>query len=345
MSRDLERRILEYLKEKPGTVDELQEELEVEKQRITGKIDVLSEKDLIKTHKIGRSTACIFNEDADLPTKDSEKPRKTEKKPDETTSKEEDKDRSSKKKGPKTIGIVSGKGGVGKTVVTVNIGAALLELDEKAIVMDADTEMSNLGLHLGMYTYPNSLKEVVNKGIHIMSAIHVDKESGLRVLPTSLSADPLEKEVHEAINMIPEDYTLLIDSPPGYKRPIERVIEVSDELVFVTAPEIPAITDTFKLSEEARKMDKKILGAVVNMYSSHKKHLSVDEVEEALDMPVIGTVEKTDLVQRSIFEGTPVVTYKPHARISRSFKKIASDITGKEYEESFLQRIRGVFSW
>ncbi len=340
MPKDLEGRILEELKRDPATVDDLSQEVDSTKSRIVDALELLREKHEIRTYKIGRSTVCMINEDSEsIEDKPSE-----EEGSDEERTGGIDYESSLENERPKTIGIVSGKGGVGKTAVTVNLGAALLEQDEKTIVMDADTEMSNLGLHLGMYTYPNPLEEVVKKDVHIMSAMHVDKESGLRVLPTSLSADPVNEDVHKALGMIPDDYTVLIDSPPGYKRPIERVMKVSDELIFVTAPEIPAVTDTFKLSEEARKMDKRVIGAVVNMYSSPKQHLSADEVSEALEMPVIGTVEKTDLIQKSIFEGTPVVTHKPYASVSRSFKKIASDISGKEYKESFIERLRGVIS-
>lgn len=243
--------------------------------------------------------------------------------------------------GPRTIGIVSGKGGVGKTVVTLNLGAALMDLGENVIVMDSDAEMPNVGLQLGMYTYPTSLKQVVEQDVHIMSAMHVDKDSGLRVIPTSLSKEPVQEHVEQAIQMIPDEYIVLIDSPPGFDRPLERVIDTCDELIFVTTPEIPSVTDTYKLVQEAKQRGKKVLGAVVNMYSSPKKHLSVAEVEKSLEMPVLGVVDHSKVVQRSIFDTQPAVSMKPHAKPSREFKQIAADLTGKEYEPSLFDRIRG----
>lgn len=243
--------------------------------------------------------------------------------------------------GPRTIGVVSGKGGVGKTVVTLNLGAAMRDLGEKVIVLDSDAEMPNVGLQLGITTYPTPLSEVVEQDVHIMSAMHVDTDSGLRVIPTSLRAESVQEDVEEAINMIPDEYTVLIDSPPGYERPLGRVIETCDELLFVTTPEIPSVTDTYKLYQEAKERGKEAVGVVINMHGSHDYHLSKKEVEAALELPVLGVIDHSKVIPSSIFENQPAVTYKPYAKPSRSFKRIASDMTGRHYEESLLDRVRG----
>lgn len=249
---------------------------------------------------------------------------------------------SSRSDGPRTIGIVSGKGGVGKTVVTLNLGAAMMDMGESVIVMDSDAEMPNVGLHLGMYTYPTSLAQVVEQDVHIMSAMHVDKDSGLRVIPTAISAEPRTEDVKEALQQIPEEYIVLIDSPPGYERPVERVIETCDELIFVTTPEIPSVTDTYKLYKEAEKRGKKVLGVVINQYSSPKKHLSVKEVEKSLELPVLGVINESKVIQQSIFDNQPAVSWKPNAKPSRSFKQIAADLTGNSYEASLMDRVKGL---
>lgn len=244
--------------------------------------------------------------------------------------------------GPRTIGIVSGKGGVGKTVVTLNLGAAMMDLGENVIVIDSDAEMPNVGLHLGMYTPPTSLQQVVEQDMHIMSAMHVDKDSGLRVIPTALGRESVQAHVDTAIDMLPDEYHVLIDSPPGMERPVQRVIETCDDLIFVTVPEIPAVTDTYKLYQEAQDRGKNVLGCVVNMYSSPKKHLSVAEVEKTLEMPVMGVIEHSKLIKQSIFDTQPAVSMNPHAKPSRAFKEIAADVTGNRYDPSLLDRVRGL---
>ncbi len=351
MGEDLGDRILESLEEKPRSISEIARELDEEKYQVAKKIEALADEGSINTHKIGRSTACILAEDDDmdeeeeglaLGEEDFSVPESGDMDLDYDPFDEEPGRETGREGMPRTIGIVSGKGGVGKTVVTLNLGAAMMDLGEKVIVMDADAEMPNLGIHLGVHTYPTSLKQVVEQDVHIMSALHVDKDSGLRVLPTSISAEPVDGDVAEAIGMIPDDYTVLLDSPPGYERPVKRVIETCDELIFVTSPEIPALADTYKLYQEARDRGKNALGVVVNMYDSPKKHLSVKEVEKALELPVLGVIPESSHVPKSIMDSQPIVSMKPNAKVSREFKKVAADITGRNYRETFLDRVKGL---
>jgi MinD-like ATPase involved in chromosome partitioning or flagellar assembly len=411
MGENLDARILQCLEEKPMSISEIARELDEKKYEISKRIDVLEENDHIKTHKIGRSTACLLNEEQDHdgqvrqeqddhPPDDYPEENKTEPEiqppappdqeqtdiqtstqpqvmtslvdptpltntagqgqnpsltqlttpqpdhatlaPDNQAAAQQEQGQARPHTGPRTIGIVSGKGGVGKTVVTLNLGAAMQEFDENVIVMDADAEMSNLGIQLGIQTYPTSLTSVVEQDAHIMSAMHIDKDSGLRLIPTSLAAESVEEDVSKAFDKIPNDYIVLVDSPPGFERPIKRVIDTCDELIFVTTPEVPAVTDTYKLYKEAQRQGKDILGVIINMYSSPKKHLSVKEVEEAVEMPVLGVINESGVVQKSILDNKPAVTAEPHSKFARSVKEIAAELTGNEYKVSLLDRVRGL---
>lgn len=340
---NLQERILHSLEEKPRSISEIARVLEEEKYEVSKKIDLLDEQGDINTHKVGRSTVCILpQERVERAVEDEEEDEASELESAEASVVEEKvQEELGDMRKPRTIGIVSGKGGVGKTVVTLNLGAAMMEFGEKVIVMDADAEMPNLGIHLGIHTTPTSLRQVVEQDVHIMSAMHIDKDSGLRVIPTSLSSEPFEGDIEEALSKIPEEYTVLLDSPPGFERPMERVIQTCDELLFVTAPEIPALSDTYRLYREAVKEGKSVLGVVVNMYDDPKDHLSIKEVEQALELPVIGVIPKHNHIPRSILENQPVVSFKPFSKPSREFKKIASDITGYPYEETLADRIKG----
>ena len=85
------------------------------------------------------------------------------------------------------IGVVSGKGGGGKTVTTINLSAALMGFGKNVIAIDADVKMSGLGLQLGMYYFPVTLNDVLgNRGtIHESLYIH---SSGLRIIPANANA-------------------------------------------------------------------------------------------------------------------------------------------------------------
>ncbi len=347
----IEERILTSLEEKPRSISEIARELDEEKYQVSKKIELLDERGQINTHKVGRSTVCILADGASSGAagdrREAEEVDERVQNEAETASAEDSSAREDVNEElgelarPRTIGIVSGKGGVGKTVVTLNLGVAMMEFGEKVIVMDADAEMPNLGIHLGMHTTPTSLQQVVEQDVHIMSAMHIDKDSGLRVIPTSLSAEPTDGDIKEALGKIPAEYTVLVDSPPGFERPVERVIETCDELLFVTAPEIPAVSDTYRLYQEAREAGKTVLGVVVNMYDDPKDHLSVGEVEAALEIPVLGVIPEHSHVPRSILKNEPLNSFKPYSKPAREFKHIASDITGYPYEETLAERIKG----
>ncbi|MCJ7478711.1 MAG: P-loop NTPase [Candidatus Nanohaloarchaeota archaeon QJJ-7] len=337
---DIQERILDSLEEKPRSISEIARQLDEEEYQISKEIERMDEQGAINTHKVGRSSVCILAEGRERGEKaiSGEDVSGEVSREDVDSSVEEEVKELSK---PRTIGIVSGKGGVGKTVVTLNLGVALMEFGEKVIVMDADAEMPNLGIHLGIHTTPTSLQQVVEQDVHIMSAMQIDKDSGLRVIPTSLATEKFDGDIQEALGKIPAEYTVLIDSPPGYERPVERVVENCDELLFVTTPEIPSLSDTYRLYREAREKGKSVIGVVVNMYDSPKDHLSIQEVEKVLDIPVIGVIPKHNHVQRSILENEPLVSRKPYIKPSREFKNIASDITGYPYEETLAEKIKG----
>ena len=84
------------------------------------------------------------------------------------------------------ISIMSGKGGVGKTVSAINLAMALKELNKDAVVIDADISTANVGIQLGFKNFPISLQDVLAKNKSLFSAINIHK-SGLRVIPASIS--------------------------------------------------------------------------------------------------------------------------------------------------------------
>jgi MinD-like ATPase involved in chromosome partitioning or flagellar assembly len=82
------------------------------------------------------------------------------------------------------IGVLSGKGGVGKTTLVANLGASLASVFNKdVIVVDCNVTTSHLGLYLGMYYYPISLNKVLNGQVNIDNAIYDYSIIGMRIIP------------------------------------------------------------------------------------------------------------------------------------------------------------------
>jgi septum site-determining protein MinD len=245
----------------------------------------------------------------------------------------------------KIIGVVSGKGGVGKTTLVSNVGLSLIELEKDVVVVDADLSTSNLGLQLGFYQFPLGLQDVLEGNIPITSAIYTHP-SGLKVIPASISLNYLNK--------VPTPYRLksllsdlrgliLVDSPPGLRDDAMLVLKASDDILVITNPEIPAVTDALKVIKVSREMGKEPMGIVLNRVK-HRYELKPKEIEAMCDVPVIGVVPEDHSVKRSTFEKLPSVKYRPYSPASVAFRKIAANLIGQEYCAPSLLRVRRLFS-
>ncbi len=232
----------------------------------------------------------------------------------------------------KIIGIVSGKGGVGKTTTTVNIGVALQKLGKKACVFDANITTSNLGLHLGITDYPVTSHELL-KGRRAPSDSVFVHHSGMRVIPGSLSLENAKAvnimNLKQLLGALAKKYDfVLVDGAPGIDRETLSVVEASDEIIVVTNPDMPAVTDAIKIIEVAKNNKAKIRGVVVNKRRNRDYELSAQEIETAAGVPIIGAVPEDENILRAISEKSPVVISRERAPSARAFKRIAADIAG-----------------
>lgn len=248
------------------------------------------------------------------------------------------------------IGVVSGKGGVGKTTLVSNLGAALIKKGKNVIIIDGNVTTPNLSLHLGIPFYPVTLHDVLNKKIPIESAIYYH-ESGLKIIPASLSADAIkdikiERLQSVLLNLLGKAEVIIIDSAAGLGKEALAAITVADELIVVTNPEIPAVTDALKTIKTAETNGTKVLGVVVNRIKGLKHELPLSEIKSMLEVPIIAAIPEDIHVPRSIAKRTPVVHHRPNSKASLEFQRLASRIVGEPWKavkkESWLERL---FFW
>ena len=233
----------------------------------------------------------------------------------------------------RSIAIVSGKGGVGKTTVTSNLTAALMQLKRNVIALDADIKMSGLGLQLGMYYFPVTLADVLNEKANIFEAIYIHS-SGMRIIPASLCVrDVKVSRLKQIINdPFLDDNIVLVDASPGLEKSTIAVLKACKEIIIVTIPEIPAVADVMKTLVAAKKTDAKPIGIIVNRYKKkEKEQLTVKEIESTCDLPVIGVIPEDKTIAKSIFRRVPAVFLNPFSPSSIEFKKIAASLIGEKY--------------
>lgn len=246
----------------------------------------------------------------------------------------------------RVIGVVSGKGGVGKTTTTANVGAALAkDFKRKTIVVDTNLTSPDLRLHLGVYHHPYTLLDVMEKGISIEKAI-ITHNSGLDIIPTSLSSNKMEINViklRELLKELEEYEFVLLDSAPGTES--RALLEMSDEFLIVTNPEVPAISDTLRITKIADTCGGTIVGVELNRVRRKKYELSVKEIESVCDAPLVAVIPENRSVRESITIGNPVVLNNPYSPAAIEFKRLAAYLAGETYSPGLKAKLKRLYSF
>lgn len=247
----------------------------------------------------------------------------------------------------KILGIISGKGGVGKTTATANIGVALAkEFGKKVLVLDGNVTTANLGLHLGLVYPPFTLQDVLKNNMSLLQATYIHK-SGLRVIPSSLSFEEKisTRQFWRKVKRLRNQYELiLIDSAPGLGREVINVMKAVDELLVITTPDLPSIITAMKSVELAKKMKVPVIGIILNRVRNKYYELGDNEIINSLEVSVIANIPENENVPESIAMKIPIVRYKPYSSVSILYKKLAGYLIGVEYRlPSIWDRIKGFF--
>ena len=159
----------------------------------------------------------------------------------------------------RTIGVISGKGGVGKTTVVANVGAALAHTFKKDVtIVDCNLTASHLSLLLGMHYYPITLNHVLRNEKSIKEAVY-EHPSGMKIIPASLQLNDLIgadiSKLEKSLKKLKgETEIIFLDSSPGLGKEAVSTIKASKEIIFVTKPDIMSISDVIRNKEFLDKM-------------------------------------------------------------------------------------------
>ena len=238
-----------------------------------------------------------------------------------------------------SIVVTSGKGGVGKTTTTANLGTALAALGKKVVVVDGDTGLRNLDVLMGLENrIVYTIKEVIEKRCRLKQALIKDKRFNnhylLQTTQTKEKDDIRSQDMFDLVNKLKEEFEyVIIDSPAGIEQGFENSVVGADKAIVVVNPEITSVRDADRV---IGKLDAKGLEdhtIIVNRlnYEMTKKGdmLDVSDIIETLSVKLLGVVPDDKCITISTNKGEPIVLDEKSTS-GQAFRNIAKRLTGEE---------------
>lgn len=242
----------------------------------------------------------------------------------------------------RVIAVSSGKGGVGKTSLVVNLALALAEYEYRVIVLDGDLGLANVDVAFGI-TPRYSIKHLLSGEKRIEEILYpVDRN--IKVLPgasgvielANLDRGRLKNVLVNLGRLEKMADILLIDTGAGLGHTVINFICASDDVIVVMTPEPPSMTDAYGLLKSLRTQSERFnINIVVNRVRSESEaQLAFERLEHAvkkflgISLNLLGWIYDDPLVGRSVMDQKPVGISNPHSSAYKCVQWIAANVSG-----------------
>ncbi|ANB57189.1 septum site-determining protein MinD [Anoxybacillus sp. B7M1] len=260
------------------------------------------------------------------------------------------------------IVITSGKGGVGKTTTTANLGTALALLGKRVCLVDTDIGLRNLDVVMGLENrIIYDLVDVVEGRCTVQKALVKDKrfDDKLYLLPAAQTSDKTAvapEQMKQLVEELKQDYDyVLIDCPAGIEQGFKNAVAGADEAIVVTTPEVSSVRDADRIiglleKEEHVKSPRLVINRIRGHMVKSGDMLDIDEIVMHLSIDLLGIIADDENVIKASNNGEPIVL-DPTSKASIAYRNIARRILGESVplqsleseQKSMFTRIKRFF--
>ncbi|MEI7475638.1 MAG: septum site-determining protein MinD [bacterium] len=241
----------------------------------------------------------------------------------------------------RVIVITSGKGGVGKTTSTANIGSALAKNGAKVAMIDTDLGLRNLDLLMGLENrIVYTLVDVVEERCKLNQALVKDKKNpNLVLLAAAQTRDKSAvtgEQMKEICDKLKEEYDfVLVDSPAGIEQGFQNAIAGATEAIIVATPEMSAVRDADRIiglleAKEEITSYRLVLNRVRPTLIKANDMMSVDDVVEILSVKLLGIIPEDENIIVSTNKGEPIVYNEENEKAAVAYNNVAKRVMGED---------------
>ncbi len=261
----------------------------------------------------------------------------------------------------KVIVITSGKGGVGKTTTTANLGTALAMFDKKVVMVDTDIGLRNLDVVLGLENrIVYDIVDAVRGNCRLNQALIKDKRfENMFLLPAAQTKDKTavtEDQMVELCDKLKDEFDfVIIDCPAGIEHGFRNAIAGAEEAIVVTTPEVSAVRDADRIIGLLEAAEVRSPRLIINRIRTNMVQtgdmMSVDDILSILAVELLGIVPDDDAIIISTNRGEPTVM-DDASLPGQAYRNIAHRLCGEEVplmtltpkKNSFFSRLKSLFS-